>query len=85
MTKPNSIKKIAREKIYTTVLKAYEELTGFKASDKAKKLIEKKSKKLSQTIIGLLKKESKKKKKKEAKAVVTKKHPVKKKSKPVTP
>lgn len=60
MTKPASIKKTTREKIFAVVLKAFEELVGHEATDKAKKQIERKSKKLSGTIVSLLKKDARK-------------------------
>lgn len=58
-----SIKKATREKIFDVVLKTFEALTGHQATDKAKKQIEKKSKKLSRTIVELLKKDTKKQEK----------------------
>lgn len=59
----SSIKKTTREKIFNVVLKTFEELTGHQATDKAKKQIEKKSKKLSRTIVELLKKDVRKQEK----------------------
>jgi RNase P/RNase MRP subunit POP5 len=60
MTKSPSIKKTTREKIVTVIVKTFEELTGHPATDKAKKQIEKKSRKISRTIVTLLKKDSRK-------------------------
>ena len=60
MSKPNSIKKTTREKIFEVVVKTFEELVGHQASDKVKKQIEKKSKKLSSSIVSLLKKDARK-------------------------
>lgn len=60
MSKPDSIKKTTREKIFDVVLKTFEELVGHQASDKVKRRIEKKSKKLSSSIVILLKKDARK-------------------------
>lgn len=59
----SSIKKTTREKIFTVLVKTFEELTGHPATDKAKDQIEKKSKKLSRTIVALLKKDARKQEK----------------------
>jgi hypothetical protein len=60
MSKTPSLKQTTREKIFTVVLKAFEELVGHSATDKAKKRIERKSRKLSGTIVTLLKKDVRK-------------------------
>jgi hypothetical protein len=60
MSKTPSLKKTTREKIFTVVLKTFEELIGHPATDKVKKRIEKKSHKLSGTIVTLLKKDVRK-------------------------
>jgi RNase P/RNase MRP subunit POP5 len=53
-----SIKKVTREKVFQVVLKTFEELTGHPATGKAKSRIKKKSKKLSRTLVDLLKKDA---------------------------
>lgn len=60
MSKAPSLKKTTRDKIFDVVLKTFEELTGHQAEEKVKKRIEKKSHKLSRTIVGLLKKDVRK-------------------------
>ena len=63
MSKAPSFKKTTRDKIFEVVLKTFEELTGHQAEEKVKKQIEKKSRKLSRTIVELLKKDVRKQEK----------------------
>jgi hypothetical protein len=63
MSNPASVKKTTREKIFQVVVKTFEELVGHEATKKAKKQIEKKSRKLSSTIVELLKKDVRKQEK----------------------
>lgn len=63
MSKTPSLKKTTRDKIFDVVLKTFEELTGHPAEEKAKKRIEKKSRKLSRAIVDLLKKDAHKQQK----------------------
>lgn len=63
MSKAPSLKKTTRDKIFDVVLKTFEELTGHQAEEKVKKRIEKKSRKLSNAIVELLKKDVRKQEK----------------------
>jgi hypothetical protein len=60
MSKTPSLKQTTREKIFIVVLKTFEELIGHPATNKAKKRIERKSHKLSGTIVTLIKKDVRK-------------------------
>jgi DNA-binding ferritin-like protein len=63
MSQSPSLKKTTREKIFDVVLRTFEELTGHPTTEKVKKRIEKKSRKLANTLVTLLKKDVRKQEK----------------------
>lgn len=67
-TQPNT-KKMVRKRLSDATVHVYEELNGTKATDKTKKSLTKSTKKVSRTVLDLLKKETKKKVKQEQKKV----------------